>query len=95
MAKARRRAGISMLIMLIGFMAVVLVVVYRLSTLGSSADAAYQLESISIPAGAELVSAQAEGGMLTVTYRQGETATIRIHDGKTGEIVREIAVVSD
>lgn len=95
MAKARRRAGISMLIMLIGFMAVVLVVVYRLSTMGSSADAAYQLESVSIPAGAELVSAQADGGMVTVTYRTDDASTIRIYDGKTGEMVREIAVVAE
>lgn len=95
MAKARRRAGISMGIMLIGFMAVVLVIVYRLILSGPDAGARFALETIALPPGAQTVSAVAQDGIVTLVYTlDGETA-IRIYDGASGELVREIAVVSE
>ncbi len=84
-----------MLILLVGFMAVAGVVVYRLSTMSSEPGGAYALESISVPAEAELVSATAQDGLVTVTYRSGETTAIRLFDGRSGELLREIAVVGD
>src|SRR5690606_4619409 len=62
MAKARRRAAISMLVMLIGFMAVVLVVVYRLVTMGSDVSDRYALQSIALPADAQVISSQVQDG---------------------------------
>lgn len=84
-----------MLILLVGFMAVAAAVVYRLSTMTPAPGTGYVLESVSIPAGAEVVSAQAQDGLVTVTYRQGEATAIRIYDGESGEVVREIAVVAE
>ncbi len=48
-----------------------------------------------IPAGAEIISAVAADGQLTVTYKSGPMTSVRIFDGKTGEMVREIPVLSD
>jgi predicted nucleic acid-binding Zn ribbon protein len=95
MAKARRRAAISMLVMLIGFMAIVLVVVYRLVTMGSDVSERYGLQSIALPAGAQVIAAQAQDGLLTVTYATDDTQAIRIFDGTTGEMVQEIAIIAE
>ncbi|SDG54197.1 hypothetical protein SAMN04487974_103449 [Pelagibacterium luteolum] len=95
MAKARRRAGISMLIMMIGFMAVVLVVVYRLATMTSPVAEQYGAQQIALPSGAEIVSSQIQDGLVTVTYGLDGAQAIRIFDGETGELVREIAVVAE
>lgn len=95
MAKARRRAGISVLIMLIGFMTIAGVIVYRLSTMSSADDARYATETIVAPAGAEIISAHAQDGTVTLTYRQDTVTTIRIYDGRSGAVIGEIMVVAE
>jgi predicted anti-sigma-YlaC factor YlaD len=95
MAKARRRAGFSVLIMLIGFMTIAGVVVYRLSTMSGGAETRYAAESVAVPAGADIVSSQVADGLITLTYRLEGATGLRIFDGATGELVREIAVVAD
>src|SRR5690606_34606281 len=68
LAKARRRAGLSMLVMMVGFMAIAVVVVYRLATMGSDPAQRYGLETVALPAGAEVISSQVQDGLVTVTY---------------------------
>lgn len=94
MAKARRRAGFSVLIMLIGFMTIALVVVYRLSTMGSDIDTRYAAQSIALPAGATVISSQVADGIVTVTYATGEDTAIRLFDGESGELINEIAILA-
>ncbi len=84
-----------MLVLLLGFMAVAGVVVYRLWTMSPEPGAAYGLESVSIPAGAEVVSAAVQEGFVVVTYRLDGATLVRLYDGSSGEVVREIAVVAD
>lgn len=84
-----------MLILLMGFMTIAGVVVYRLSTMTSNPGAAFALESVSVPAGAEVISAMAQDGLVMVTYRLGEETMIRLYDGESGEIVSGIAVVAE
>lgn len=84
-----------MLVMLIGFMAVVLVVVYRLVGMGGDSTERYALEAIALPAGAQVISAQVQEGLLTVTYAAETGQAIRIFDGETGELVREIAIAAE
>jgi hypothetical protein len=48
-----------------------------------------------IPAGAEIVSAVAADGKLTVTYRAGAMTSVRIFDGRSGEMIREVPVISE
>ena len=42
-----------------------------------------------------MISAVAADGKLTVTFKTGLMTTVRIFDGKTGEMIREIPVVSE
>jgi len=93
LAKARRRAGLSMLVMMVGFMAIAVVVVYRLATMGSDPAERYALETIALPAGAQVISTQVQDGLVTVTYGVDGAQAIRIFHGATGELAREIAVV--
>lgn len=94
MAKARRRAGLSMLIMMVGFMAIALVVVYRLSAMNTGVAERYGAQAIVLPQGAQVISSQVSDGMVTVTYEAGGEMTIAVFDGSTGEQVGSIAVVA-
>ena len=42
-----------------------------------------------------MISAVAADGKLTVTYKNGLMTSVRIFDGKSGEMIREIPVVSE
>lgn len=62
---------------------------------GSAAGADYALASLKIPNGAEVLSAVAADGKVTVTYTAGTLTSVRVFDGKSGEMIREIPVVSE
>ncbi|MEO8758361.1 MAG: DUF6476 family protein [Devosia sp.] len=95
--RARRSFLFSIGLLFVGLIAVAGVLVYK-STQSSPAvpsGAQYSLAAVKVPSGAEIISATAADGRLTVTYRSGQATSIRIFDGRTGEIVREIPVVSE
>ena len=48
---------------------------------GSATGADYVIASLKIPQGAEIISAVAADGQLTVTYRSGPMTSVRIFDG--------------
>ena len=81
--------------MIVRFMAVILEVVYRLTTMGNDVTDQYELQSIALPEEAQVISAQVQDGLVTVTYGAESGQAIRIFDGETGEMVREIAVVGE
>ena len=98
-ARARRGFLISIGILLLGLIAVGGAIVYKSSEGGTPASAAsptadYALAAVKLPAGATVISATAAGGLVTVTYRSGDATQIRILDGKTGELIREVPVTS-
>ena len=95
-ARARRSFLLSVGILLIGLLAVGGVIVYKSSADSGSAPAAndYALAAVKLPAGADVVSAVAADGRLTVTFKSAGSTAIRIFDGKTGEMIREIPVVA-
>lgn len=97
--RARKSFLFSIGLLIVGFIVVGGALVYRASQ-GSGgpapvSGAAYAIASVKLPAGAEIVSAAADGGLVTITYRIGATTSIRILDGRTGDIVREIPVVGE
>ena len=51
--------------------------------------------AVKVPSGAEVISAVAADGKVTVSYKAGAVTSIRIYDGKTGEMIREIPVLSE
>lgn len=97
MGRARRSFLVSIGLLLVGFMAVGAAVVYRTSQNedGPAVGGDYVIAALNVPAGAQIVSAVAADGLLTVTFRAGPMTSVRIFDGKTGEMVREIPVLSE
>ncbi len=53
------------------------------------------IASLKIPSGAEVISAVAADGKVTLTYKAGLMTSVRVFDGKSGEMIREIPVVSE
>lgn len=95
--RARRSFVFSIGLLIVGFIAIGGALVYRASqNSGSSPTGAdYVIAAMPIPAGAEVVSAVAADGRVTLTYRLGSMTSVRIFDGKSGAMLREIPVVSE
>ncbi len=93
--KARRSFSFSMGILLLGFMAIVLALVYRATKDGESAAEPYALEAIIIPNGAEVISLVPLRDVIAVTYAfEGQTA-LRMIDAQSGELIKEIPVTGE
>lgn len=89
--RARRSFGFSIAVLLIGFIAIAFALVYRATRdTGLPADR-YALGEIALPAGADVVSIVPSEGMVAVTYRVGGVTQLRLIDGKTGKVLRDIA----
>ena len=83
-------------LLIVGFIAIGGALIWRAVQPGNSPTGAeYIIASLKMPQGAEVVSAVAADGVLTVTYRVGPLTSVRIIDGKSGELVREIPIVSE
>jgi len=99
LARARKSFLFSIGLLILGVLAVGGALIFRSSTItgggGSSTGADYIIASLKIPDGAEVVSAVAADGKVTLTYRAGLMTSVRIFDGKTGEMIREIPIVSE
>ena len=94
--RARKSFLLSMGLLLLGLVAIGGALLFRSSGGSASPSGAdYVIASMQIPAGAEIISAVAADGQLTVTYRAGPMTSVRIFDGKSGEMLREIPVVSE
>ena len=95
-ARARRSFFVTVGLLLLGFVAIAGALVYRSAgSGGSSSGADYVIAALRIPAGAEVVSAVAADGKVTVTYRAGLMTSVRVFDGRSGEMIREIPIVSE
>lgn len=93
--RARKSFLVSIGLLVIGLIAVGGAVVYRASQGESKAGGDYVIASLQIPQGGEVVSAVAADGNITVTYKLGAMTSVRVFDGKSGELIREIPVVSE
>jgi hypothetical protein len=89
LGKARRSFGISIGILLLGFMAIGFALVYR-----SMRDAPppAMVEAVSIPAGADVMSALVSDGAVNVTYALGGETVLAVFDGATGEQIRTVRI---
>jgi hypothetical protein len=96
--RARKSFLFSIGLLIVGFLAIGGALIYRAVTTGgggSSTGADYVIASLKIPSGAEVVSAVAADGKVTVTFKAGLMTSVRIFDGKSGELIREIPVLSE
>ncbi len=87
---------VSIGLLVVGLMAIGGALVYRASQSEAKPQGGdYVIAALKIPQGGEVVSAVAADGRVTVTYRLGTMTSVRIFDGKSGEMIREIPVVSE
>jgi hypothetical protein len=100
-ARARKSFIFTIGLLIVGFMVIAGALVYRATRDSGGAPAtavdasAYAAPAVKVPAGATIVSAVAAGGEISVTYRNGSATNLRIFDGKTGAILREVPLVSE
>lgn len=87
-SKARRSFGISIGILLLGFMAIGFALVYRVMR---DAPPPAIAETVMLPAGAEVVSALVSEGAINVTYRVDGVTTLALFDQASGELTRSVA----
>jgi hypothetical protein len=92
LGKARRSFGISIGILLLGFMAIGFALVYRVMR---DAPPPAMAESVALPQGAEVVSAVVSDGAVNVTYSVGDQSVLAIFDGETGELLRSVEIGSE
>lgn len=88
-AKARRSFGISIGILLLGFMAIGIALVYRVMR---DAPSPAMAQSVVLPAGAEVASALVSGGAINVTYSLGGVTVLALFDQATGEKTGEVVL---
>ncbi|MDB5561296.1 MAG: hypothetical protein JWN11_714 [Hyphomicrobiales bacterium] len=86
---------VSIGLLLVGFIAIGAALVYRATQNDGALAVRYAVDTLRLPATAEVLSSSAAEGLVTVTYRVGTAVSIRVFDGKTGTVAREIHVVSE
>lgn len=91
LGKARRSFGISIGILLLGFMAIGFALVYRVMR---DAPPPVLAESVGVPSGAEVVSALTVDGQVQVTYRLDGAVALAVFDATTGEQLRTVAITA-
>lgn len=99
-ARARKSFLFSIGLLIVGFLAIGGALIYRSVNMGDgsgggSTGADYVIASLKIPSGAEVISAVAADGKVTLTYKSGPMTSVRVFDGKSGEMIREIPIVSE
>ncbi|MET3924131.1 DUF6476 family protein [Devosia sp. 2618] len=88
-AKARRSFGISIGILLLGFMAIGFALVYRVMRDSPPPKVA---EQVALPPGASVVSALVNEGAINVTYVINGVTTLALFDQATGELTRTVVI---
>jgi hypothetical protein len=89
LGKARRSFAVSMGILLLGFMAIGVALVYRV--MRDSPPPAIA-ESVTLPAGSDVVSAVTTDGTIQVTFRVGGATMLNVYDAGTGELERSVTI---
>ena len=87
--KARRSFGISIGILLLGFMAIAFALVYRVMRDAPPPTVAAE---VSVPANAEIVTAIVSDGQINVTYTIDGITTLALFSQATGELTRSVVI---
>jgi hypothetical protein len=94
--RARRAFLVSIALLIVGLFGIGGALIYRASQSGGKpAGSDYVISALKLPRDAQVISAVAADGRLTVTYKSGAMTTVRIIDGNSGELIREIPVISE
>jgi hypothetical protein len=91
LGKARRSFGVSIGILLLGFMAIGVALVYRVMR---DAPPPAIAETVVLPAGASVVSAMVNAGTINVTYAVDGVTTLALFDQATGELIQSVVLTA-
>ncbi|MGV8831288.1 MAG: hypothetical protein ACOH2N_04865 [Devosia sp.] len=89
LGKARRSFGISIGILLLGFMAIGFALVYRAIR---DAPPPVIIEAVALPAGAVVISALISEGTINVTYTLNGDTTLSLFNQASGELTHSVAI---
>ena len=89
LGKARRSFGISIGILLLGFMAIGFALVYRVMRDAPPPPVA---EAVSLPPGASIVAASVAEGAINVTYTLNGQTILALFNQETGELTRSVTL---
>jgi len=89
LGKARRSFGISIGILLLGFMAIGFALVYRVMRDAPPPPVA---EAVTLPAGAVIIGASVNEGAINVTYTIDGVTTLSLFNQETGELTRSVTI---
>lgn len=92
LGKARRSFAVSMGILLLGFMAIGVALVYRVMR---DSPPPAMAASVSVPAGAEIISAINTDGTIQVTFEAGGAVMLNVFDAGTGQLQRSVQIGMD
>jgi hypothetical protein len=84
-------------LLIVGFIIIGGVVVYRMSQTAPATAAAagpVAADAIRLPNGAEVISVVAAGGTITATYRVGPSIQVRVFDAATGQMQHQFDVLT-
>jgi len=94
-ARARRSFAFSIGLLVIGFLVVALALVYRSSKGNENPGVEYAAGVLVIPGGSTVISAVPTDGLIAVTYDLNGKTHLRLINGTTGAIVRDIDFVTE
>ena len=94
-ARAKRSFVFSIGLLIVGLIAVALAIVYRSDGSKDSGIVKYSAGALIVPTGAEILSAVPGEGMIAITYISNGNTKLRLVDGTTGAVIRDIDFVSE
>lgn len=89
LGRARRSFGVSVGILLLGFMAIAFALVYRVMR---DAPPPVLAQSVALPAGAEVISALTSDGAVQVTYRLAGEIKLAVFNAESGALDRTVSI---
>jgi hypothetical protein len=93
--RAKRSFGFSIAILLLGFIAIVIALVYRSTRDSAEPVASYVQTEISLPAGSELISVVPSSNHVTITYQLPGKTLAKIIDSQTGAVLHDITISTE
>ncbi len=100
-ARAKRSFIFSIGLLIVGLLSIALVLIFKSDERDNNLEAKndiknkYSVGMLVVPDGAQIVSAVPSEGMVAVTYIKNGKTILRLIDGTTGAIIRDISFVKE
>lgn len=92
--RARLAFAITMGLIVVGFITIAGVVVYRVSRSAPPPPSTVAAQSVSLPSGANVISVTVGEGTIAATYSVGPSVQVRVFDAATGKLRHQFDVLT-